>query len=171
MYVVSIIPQEMAWEVAHPAVLLCGSRRHQLNKRTKPPYKTKRHEYPHEAGFHWMTHIFEANLWIATGYTRSQFHYDKEWNVNCLLSGTKRWIFLDPPLGSLRHCEDILGACGWWVYWEAKQASMCRSKGWFREVYNLRHTVVWSRKSKLFLTVVSANALQQGFLQGQERLS
>jgi len=96
MYVVSIIPQEMAWEVAHPSVLLCGSRRKQLNKNTKPPYKKRKHEYPHEAGFDWMTHVFEANLWIATGYTRSQFHYDKEWNVNCLLSGTKRWIFLDP---------------------------------------------------------------------------
>ena len=99
MYVVSIIPQQMAWEVAHPAVLLCGSRRNQLNRDTKPPYKKKTHEYPHEAGFDWMTHVFEANLWIATGYTRSQFHYDKEWNVNCLLSGTKRWIFLDPLLG------------------------------------------------------------------------
>ena len=99
MYVVSIIPQEMAWEVAHPSVLLCGSRRKQLNKNTKPPYKKRKHEYPHEAGFDWMTHVFEANLWIATGYTRSQFHYDKEWNVNCLLSGTKRWIFLDPLLG------------------------------------------------------------------------
>mmetsp|Transcript_55272 Transcript_55272/g.103639 ORF Transcript_55272/g.103639 Transcript_55272/m.103639 type:complete len:609 (-) Transcript_55272:83-1909(-) len=95
MYVVSIIPQAMAWEVAHPSVLLCGSRRNQLNRATKPPYKVGPHEYPHEAGFDWMTHIFEANLWIATGYTRSQFHYDKEWNVNCLLSGRKRWIFLD----------------------------------------------------------------------------
>eukprot|EP00435_Cladocopium_sp_Y103_P010032 s1917_g2.t1 len=48
---------------------------------------------------HHFNHTFlqtKANLWIATGYTRSQFHYDKEWNVNCLLSGTKRWIFLDP---------------------------------------------------------------------------
>lgn len=99
MYVVSIIPQAMAWEVAHPAVLLCGSRRNQLNKDSKPPYRTKKHEYPHEKGFDWMTHVFEANLWIATGYTRSQFHYDKEWNVNCLLSGKKRWIFVDPLLG------------------------------------------------------------------------
>ena len=95
MYVVSIIPQAMAWEVAHPSVLLCGSRRQQLNRETKPPYKLKKHEYPHEAGFEWMTHVFEANLWIASGYTRSQFHYDKEWNVNCLLSGRKRWLFLN----------------------------------------------------------------------------
>lgn len=43
-----------------------------------------------------MTHIFEANLWMATGRTRSQFHYDKEWNVNCLLSGRKRWFFMNP---------------------------------------------------------------------------
>jgi len=43
-----------------------------------------------------MTHIFEANLWIASGFTRSQFHYDKEWNVNCLLSGKKRWFLLNP---------------------------------------------------------------------------
>lgn len=95
MYVVSIIPQAMAWEVAHPSVLLCGSRRKQLDREAGPPYKETKHEYPHEAGFEWMTHVFEANLWIASGYTRSQFHYDKEWNVNCLLSGKKRWFFLN----------------------------------------------------------------------------
>mmetsp|Transcript_16116 Transcript_16116/g.36126 ORF Transcript_16116/g.36126 Transcript_16116/m.36126 type:complete len:591 (+) Transcript_16116:69-1841(+) len=95
MYVVSTIPQAMAWEVAHPMPLLCGSRRKMLNRQSKPPYTTTEHEYPHEANYTWMTHVFEANLWIATGYTRSQLHYDKEWNVNCLLSGTKRWFFLD----------------------------------------------------------------------------
>mmetsp|Transcript_49727 Transcript_49727/g.118534 ORF Transcript_49727/g.118534 Transcript_49727/m.118534 type:complete len:585 (+) Transcript_49727:99-1853(+) len=96
MYVVSTIPQAMAWEVAHPSVLLCGSRRTMLDKGSKPPkYKTTKHEYPHEANYSWMTHVMEANLWIASGYTRSQFHYDKEWNVNCLLSGRKRWFFLD----------------------------------------------------------------------------
>jgi len=35
-------------------------------------------------------------LWIASGRTRSQLHYDKEWNVNCLLSGRKRWFFMNP---------------------------------------------------------------------------
>lgn len=94
-YVVSIIPQAMAWEVAHPAALLCGSRRKLVNKRSKPPYRLMNHEYPHESGYNWMTHLFEANLWMASGRTRSQFHYDKEWNVNCLLSGTKRWFFLN----------------------------------------------------------------------------
>lgn len=96
MYVVSIIPQAMAWEVAHPSVLLCGSRREMLDKTSKPPYKKTKHEYKHESKKDWMTHLFEANLWIASGYTRSQFHYDKEWNVNCLLSGKKRWFFLNP---------------------------------------------------------------------------
>jgi len=61
------------------------------------------HLYPHEAGFDWMTHVFEANLWIATGYTRSQFHYDKEWNVNCLISGKKRWFFID----NFKYDKDI----------------------------------------------------------------
>lgn len=96
VYVVSILPQAMAWEVAHPSVLLCGSRKTILNKRSPPPYTKTKHPYPNELGYPWMTHIFEANLWIASGFTRSQFHYDKEWNVNCLLSGKKRWFFLNP---------------------------------------------------------------------------
>jgi len=96
VYVVSIIPQVMAWEVAHPAVFLCGSRRMMLDKHTEPPYKLSKHQYPHESGHEWMTHVFEANLWMASGFTRSQLHYDKEWNVNCLLSGRKRWFFLNP---------------------------------------------------------------------------
>lgn len=96
MYVVSIIPQKMAWEVAHPSVLLCGSRKKILNKRSKPPHAMTEHMYPHESGYSWMTHVFEANLWMASGTTRSQLHYDKEWNVNCLLSGKKRWFFLNP---------------------------------------------------------------------------
>jgi len=96
MYVVSIIPQVMAWEVAHPSVLLCGSRKKMVRKDTKPPYQIGNHEYPHESGLEWMTHVFEANLWMASGKTRSQFHYDKEWNVNCLLSGRKRWVFINP---------------------------------------------------------------------------
>lgn len=96
MYVVSVIPQDMAWEVAHPSVLLCGSRRKILSKKSRPPYEVTDHMYPHESKFDWMTHVFEANLWMSSGYTRSQFHYDKEWNVNCLLSGTKRWFFLNP---------------------------------------------------------------------------
>jgi len=107
-YVVSIVPQAMAWEVAHPAVLLCGSRKKMLDKATKPPYRVKKHTYPHEAGHEWMTHLFEANLWIASGSTRSQFHYDKEWNVNCLLSGRKRWFFLNP----FHHDEDLQWARG-----------------------------------------------------------
>eukprot|EP00927_Polykrikos_kofoidii_P006880 TRINITY_DN1279_c0_g1_i4.p1 TRINITY_DN1279_c0_g1~~TRINITY_DN1279_c0_g1_i4.p1 ORF type:complete len:632 (+),score=82.66 TRINITY_DN1279_c0_g1_i4:80-1975(+) len=97
IYVVSVLPQPMAWEVAHPSVLLCGSRRKIVDKRSSPPYKIRDdHPYPHEQGYSWMTHLFEANLWMGTGTTRSQLHYDKEWNVNCLLSGTKRWFFLDP---------------------------------------------------------------------------
>mmetsp|Transcript_3807 Transcript_3807/g.8888 ORF Transcript_3807/g.8888 Transcript_3807/m.8888 type:complete len:560 (+) Transcript_3807:632-2311(+) len=96
IYVVSILPQEMAWEVAHPSVLLCGSRRVMVDRTSKPPYRLTKHDYPHESGYNWMTHLFETNFWIASGRTRSQFHYDKEWNVNCLLSGTKRWFFLNP---------------------------------------------------------------------------
>lgn len=96
VYVVSILPQAMAWEVAHPSVLLCGSRRKILDRSSRPPYNKSKHRYPNEMGYPWMTHVFEANLWIASGFTRSQLHYDKEWNVNCLLSGKKRWFFLNP---------------------------------------------------------------------------
>lgn len=108
VYVVSVIPQVMAWEVAHPASLLCGSRRIILDKESPPPYKTRPHLYPHESGHKWMTHIFEANLWMASGKTRSQLHYDKEWNVNCLLSGKKRWFFLNP----FQYDEDLPWARG-----------------------------------------------------------
>lgn len=107
IYVVSIIAQAMAWEVAHPSVLLCGSRRIMLDKDTQP-YKLTKHEYPHEANYSWMTHVFEANLWIGSGRTRSQFHFDKEWNVNCLLSGRKRWVFINP----FWYDEDINWARG-----------------------------------------------------------
>lgn len=80
-----------------------------LDKGAKPPaYKIAQHEYPNELGYDWMTHVFEANLWMASGRTRSQLHYDKEWNVNCLLSGTKKWIFLDP----FKYDEDIPWARG-----------------------------------------------------------
>lgn len=96
IYVVSIIPQAMAWEVAHPSVLLCGSRSIIVDRDSKPPYKVGKHDYPHETEKNWMTHIFEANLWMGSGKTRSQLHYDKEWNVNCLISGRKRWVFINP---------------------------------------------------------------------------
>lgn len=95
IYVVSTVPQEMAWEVAHPSSLLCGSRQTILDRGSKPRYRTGPHPYPHEGGHSWMTHVFEANLWIASGRTRSQLHFDKEWNVNCLISGRKRWFFLN----------------------------------------------------------------------------
>merc|ERR1719454_1526357 len=44
MYVVSILPQAMAWEIAHPSVLLCGSRKTIMNRRSPPPYKKTKHE-------------------------------------------------------------------------------------------------------------------------------
>jgi len=88
-------------------VVLCGSRRKMLDKSRKP-YKAVKHEYPNEFGYPWMTHIFETNLWIASGFTRSQLHYDKEWNVNCLISGRKRWFFLNP----FEYDEDIHWARG-----------------------------------------------------------
>jgi len=134
MYVVSIIPQEMAWEVAHPSVFLCGSRSRILNRRTKPPYKVMAHNYQNEMKYQWMTHIFEANLWMASGKTRSQLHYDKEWNVNCLLRGRKRWFFLDP----FQYDEDLQWSRGrkfrrtnplnnaWtdWVYLDADRVDL-----------------------------------------------
>jgi len=92
IYAVSILPQEMAWDVNVPSSLLCGGRRHSVDKRSKQ--KTD-HTYPHPSGHSWLTHMLEANLWLADGRTRSQVHYDKENNVNCLYRGRKRWILID----------------------------------------------------------------------------
>jgi len=84
IYAVSIIPYEMAKEVNIVPSILCGSR--------NLPYDG---EYPHPFGHDWMTHILEADLWISDRRTRSQFHYDKENNMNCMYKGTKEWIFVD----------------------------------------------------------------------------
>ena len=55
----------------------------------------KKHKYPHPYGRDWVTHIYEANLWMANGYTNSQFHYDKENIILCLYRGEKEFIMAD----------------------------------------------------------------------------
>jgi hypothetical protein len=81
-YVVSVVPQPMAWEVNVPNCVLCGSRsRNYLD--LSPSYS-------------FMTEIEETSLWISRGRTRSQFHYDKENTFNCLVTGKpKEWVILD----------------------------------------------------------------------------
>eukprot|EP00746_Dinoflagellata_sp_MGD_P006614 gnl/MRDRNA2_/MRDRNA2_112985_c0_seq1.p1 gnl/MRDRNA2_/MRDRNA2_112985_c0~~gnl/MRDRNA2_/MRDRNA2_112985_c0_seq1.p1 ORF type:complete len:601 (-),score=96.05 gnl/MRDRNA2_/MRDRNA2_112985_c0_seq1:224-1969(-) len=92
MYAVTIVPQAMAWEVTVPPSMMCGGRGKTFDPRAK---KMRPHSFPHAKGRDWMTHIYEANLWIGHGRTRSQFHYDKENNMNCLYRGEKEWILID----------------------------------------------------------------------------
>lgn len=93
LYAVSILPQAMAWDVNFPGPMLCGGRK------TKPsidnPGKWVEHPFPHESGRDYLTHLYEANLWLGYGRSRSQLHYDKENNVNCLYRGEKKWILVD----------------------------------------------------------------------------
>ena len=92
IYAVSILPQQMAWDCNIVPAVLCGGRRAQVSVDTG---QLGPHPYPHPAGHDWLTHIYEANLWIAHGRTRSQLHYDKENNMNCLYVGEKQWILMD----------------------------------------------------------------------------
>ena len=59
----------MAWDVNIPAAMQCGSRTKQLDPMMK---KLGPHPFPHEKGLNWLTHIYEANLWLSQGRTRSQ---------------------------------------------------------------------------------------------------
>lgn len=94
LYAVSILPQEMAWDVNFPAPMLCGGRNKKPSLDSRNPVDVK-HPFPHDKGRQWMTHLYEANLWLGYGRTRSQLHYDKEQNVNCLYRGEKKWILID----------------------------------------------------------------------------
>jgi hypothetical protein len=61
---------------------LCGRR--------DRPYLDISSSYP------FITEIEETSLWISRGRTRSQFHYDKENTLNCLVTGKpKDWVILD----------------------------------------------------------------------------
>jgi len=100
IYAVSVMPQAMAWDVNIPAAMQCGSRTKQLDPMMK---KLGPHPFPHEKGLNWLTHIYEANLWLSQGRTRSQLHYDRENNVNCAYYGKKKWIMID----TRKHFHDI----------------------------------------------------------------
>eukprot|EP00658_Telonema_sp_P-2_P056370 TRINITY_DN4482_c0_g2_i5.p1 TRINITY_DN4482_c0_g2~~TRINITY_DN4482_c0_g2_i5.p1 ORF type:complete len:356 (-),score=62.85 TRINITY_DN4482_c0_g2_i5:358-1425(-) len=91
--------QAMAWDVNIPAAMQCGSRTKQLDPTMKSIIS---HPFPH-ASKDWLTHIYEANLWLSVGRTRSQLHYDRENNVNCAYHGKKRWILID----TRKHYSDI----------------------------------------------------------------
>lgn len=81
-YVVSVVPQPMAWEVNVPPCILCGDR--------DRPYLDL------STSFSFMTEIEETSLWISRGRTRSQFHYDKENTFNCMVTGEpKQWVIMD----------------------------------------------------------------------------
>jgi hypothetical protein len=92
LYAVTILPQAMSWDIPVFSGLLCGGRRKQLDPRTK---KMRKHPFPHPFNRTWMTHIFEANLWLALGRTRSQLHYDKENIVLCTVRGIKHFVLVE----------------------------------------------------------------------------
>jgi hypothetical protein len=80
IYAVTILPQDMAWDVPVPPAVLCGGRRQRIDKHTG---QLTAHPYAN-SNFPWMTHMLENNLWLGSGRTRSQLHFDKENIVNCL---------------------------------------------------------------------------------------
>jgi hypothetical protein len=81
-YVVSVVPQPMAWDISIPSCVLCGSR--------------ERKYLDISSEFKYVTEIEETSLWISRGKTRSQFHYDKENTFNCLVTGEpKKWVIMD----------------------------------------------------------------------------
>eukprot|EP00398_MALV-I-01_sp_L67-1_P000418 gene418-69_t len=111
MYAVSILPQSLAWEVTVPPALLCGSRKEQKvpeGRAKRTGKRTMKHPYPHPTNATWMTHMLEADFWLAYGRTRSQLHYDKEHNFNCLYKGTKKWVMID----TRKHYNDIIWTRG-----------------------------------------------------------
>ena len=84
-YVVSVVPQPMAWEVVVPSAVLCGDREGK-------PYLDLRGSVLGQD----LTQLEETSLWISRGTTRSQLHYDKENTMNCLVTGSpKKWVILD----------------------------------------------------------------------------
>lgn len=105
LYAVSVLPQAMAWEVNFPSSMLCGGRKKQ---RSRVGSGEQQHLFPHPSGRDWLTHLYEANLWLGHGRTRSQLHYDKENNVNCLYRGEKKWIMID----TRQHFDDVLWVRG-----------------------------------------------------------
>jgi hypothetical protein len=102
--------------------LLCGGRRKQMDPRTR---KFVPHPYPHPFQRHWLTHIFEANLWLALGRTRSQLHYDKENIMLCTVRGAKKFVLIDTRKfyhkipwvrgGRYKGEDDLLNAGTDWV--------------------------------------------------------
>ena len=77
-YMVSQLPNQMSSDVLVPQCLLCGT----LHQR-----------------------ILEANIWMSSGDTRSVLHRDADNAINCLLTGTKSWIMIDPVYTHLLPVE------------------------------------------------------------------
>jgi len=108
-FAVSILPQKMAWDCGIPSALLCGSRR--SNRDKEGTSRLIPHPFPHpkqhllenvdssesknKENVDYLTHLFEANLWLAHGPTHSQLHYDKENIVMCLYQGAKDFVMID----------------------------------------------------------------------------
>ncbi|KAL5254180.1 hypothetical protein ACHWQZ_G013822 [Mnemiopsis leidyi] len=68
-YVVTVLPDEMRREVLMPSFLQCGTYSHNL---------------------------LELNLWMGSGDTASQVHYDADHNVHCLIAGKKSFFMIHP---------------------------------------------------------------------------
>merc|ERR1712046_535954 len=83
-HAVSALPPSMAAQVELPELIKCG-------------YAT--------------TYLDVNNLWMSSGGTDSVIHNDDQDNVNCVLSGTKRFFMVDAR--NKTHLENE--ACGWMI--------------------------------------------------------
>lgn len=86
MYCVSEVPEPMYKELVLPAVMNCGSMKDSLE---------------------------EMNMWINSGGAKSIIHKDAHNQLNCLLHGTKEWIFIsDKYNDGIYQAEEIDGDQG-----------------------------------------------------------
>ena len=83
-YVVSNLDRYMAADVEIPELIKCG-------------YAT--------------SYLDVNNFWFSSGNSDSVIHNDDQDNVNCVLSGTKRFFMVDPRQKNYVESE----ACGWTV--------------------------------------------------------
>jgi lysine-specific demethylase 8 len=78
-YLVDTILPQMAKDIQLPKCLSCGGYRQTVQ---------------------------DIVMWFSSGNTKSSFHFDTVENLNCQISGVKRWFFIDKEEGGLHEAID-----------------------------------------------------------------
>lgn len=69
IYMVSVVPDEMKKDVSFLPMLRCGG---------------------------YLNWLDTNNMWYGRGGSKSVIHYDEQDNINCMISGKKRFVFMHP---------------------------------------------------------------------------